>query len=97
MGSQLPYPPFGAAPTTIPSDAAYIGVPVGAARSMPSCMYSASKPRDGGLKPGWGISPIAMPRGVALLSAEPLALTPPARWSLPALGARLPIASDGGG
>src|SRR4029077_3477952 len=54
-------------------------------------------PRGGAFKPGDGASPRAMPRGVATLSADPLALTLPVGWSGPSIGARLPIDLDGGG
>src|SRR5258708_17529218 len=97
MRIQLPYPPFTVAPTTMPSDAAYIGVPVGAARSMPSCMNTAGNPRGGAFRPGRGARPIAMPRDVETLIAEPLPLTPLAGRSGPPIGARLPIDLDGGG
>src|SRR5260370_8268843 len=91
MRIQLPYPPFAVAPTTMPSDAAYIGVPVGAARSMPSCMNTAGNPRGGAFKPGGGPSPLAMPRDVEALTGEPLPLTARAGWSAPPIAAPLTI------
>src|SRR5258708_38119778 len=95
MRIQLPYPPFAVAPTTMPSDAAYIGVPVGAARSMPSCLNTAGNPRRGAFKPSGGASPMAMPRDLEALIAEPLPLTPLAGWPAPPIGPRLPTDFDG--
>src|SRR5260370_32511873 len=97
MRIQLPYPPFAVAPTTMPSDAAYIGVPVGAARSMPSCMNTAGNPRGGAFKPRGGAHPLVNPRDLEAVIAEPLPLRPLAGSAEAAIRARPPLHLGGRG